>query len=211
MKRIEKVYVTLFALVAIIGTISTMLAFKCDNKRVPETCLSQEETIEPFVENPTSISDRCRKAIKEFEGCSLTPINDCGYWAVGYGHQVCKVSEPKPASITMEEAERLFEEDVNKWTSRALKFAEDNGFSMNQGQLDALVDFLFQFGYRTEYMEKKRFFGQDFKNFILGNIDEDELKEEIVEYCHYTNDNGKRVKSARILQRRLVEFSWITE
>lgn len=211
MKRIEKVYVTLFALVAIIGTISTVLAFKCDSKRTTETCLSQEETIEPFVANPTSISDRCRRTIKEFEGCSLYPINDCGYWAVGYGHQVCKVSEPKPASITMEEAERLFEEDVNKWTSRALKFAEDNGFSMNQGQLDALVDFLFQFGYRTEYMEKKRFFGQDFKNFILGNIDEDELKEEIVEYCHYTNDDGKRVKSARILQRRLVEFSWITE
>lgn len=210
MKRIEKIYVVLFVLVAIVGTISTMLAFKCD-QRTTETCLSQEEVSEPFVENPTSISDRCRRTIKEFEGCSLTPINDCGYWAVGYGHQVCKVSEPKPASITMEEAERLFEEDVNKWTLRALKFAEDNGFSMNQGQLDALVDFLFQFGYRTEYMEKERFFGQDFKNFILGNIDKDELKEEMIEYCHYTNNDGKKIKSARILQRRLVEFHWITE
>lgn len=180
-----------------------------------EAPLPVAEAFSPVADTLSAPADHVtaewRALIKGWEGFTSEPINDCSFWAVGYGHQVCPVTESKPAPVTREEAEALFETDVAHWEAVALEWAAEHGFTLTQGELNALVSFLYQFGFRSDYMEKEGYIGSDFILWKQGAISAEDLREEWQEYCHYKDSDGVRHESAAIKARRLAEWREATK
>lgn len=90
-------------------------------------------------------SDRIKDFIRGFESCRLTAYPDPGSldgkpWTIGWG---TTRGVYKGMTITQEEADLLFDEDVNavaKQVSRMVRVP------LNQNQFDALVSFVYNVG-----------------------------------------------------------------
>lgn len=76
--------------------------------------------------------------LKLFEGCRLTAYWDVKGYSIGYGH----FGVPKGTVITQEYAEKLLKEDLAKYE----KAVNELGYTLTQGQFDALVDFAYNCG-----------------------------------------------------------------
>jgi lysozyme len=87
-------------------------------------------------------SATCFALIRKFEGLRLKAYQDSvGVWTIGYGHTGPDVTPDK--KITVDEAEALLHDDVTHAADSVLKLT---GGQVNQGQLDALTDFVFNIG-----------------------------------------------------------------
>lgn len=90
-------------------------------------------------------SQRIRDFIKGFEGCRLTAYPDPGStdgrpWTIGWG----TTRGVKPGmTITQEEADLLFDEDVNAAAREVSRLVR---VPLNQNQFDALVSFDYNVG-----------------------------------------------------------------
>lgn len=179
----------------IISVMMSVVACNNRNTTVPETTTTAEE--EPF---DFSVSDEWKSQIKQWEGFTAEPINDCGFWAVGYGHQVWSVDQPKPHNVTLEEAEWLFEEDIHAYDDKIVAWSEYYGVTLTRPVYETLVSFTFQFGWRTGYMYDAGWWGSDLAAYLNGNISFEEFIEEAVLYC-----KADGVENDRIRQRRIEE------
>ena len=78
--------------------------------------------------------------LKEFEGCRLEAYQDAaGVWTIGYGHTE---GVRKGDKITPSWAEKCLLEDLERVEKQVLEL----GVCKTQGQLDALVSFVFNVG-----------------------------------------------------------------
>lgn len=84
----------------------------------------------------------CMALIRKSEGLRLQAYRcPAGILTIGYGHTGPDVSEGK--RITFDEAERLLHDDATHASDSVLQLTNGN---VNQGQLDAMTDFVFNFG-----------------------------------------------------------------
>jgi len=91
--------------------------------------------------------------VKPFEGLHdgdpstaiLEPKRDpVGFWTVGWGHLVTRdLAAPRPAPITMDEAEALLAADLAKAARAVLRLI---AVSLSDGQYGALIDFAYNVG-----------------------------------------------------------------
>lgn len=79
--------------------------------------------------------------IRRFEGLHLTAYWDNGQYAIGYGHRGPDVSPGQ--RITVEEAERLLQQDVAKAETVVRSLVT---VPLTQAQFDALVSFVYNVG-----------------------------------------------------------------
>jgi lysozyme len=92
-------------------------------------------------------SQSCLDLIKRSEGLRLTPYLDAaGFWTVGYGHKL--TSEELEAggqtrTITEPDALLLLIDDVDYAASHVQRLVR---VALTQGQLDALIDFVYNLG-----------------------------------------------------------------
>lgn len=193
---------TMFNIGMVIIIIVTLVVMGCTNPA--DTTETTTETTVEVEEFDFSISEEWRNRIKSWEGFTASPVNDCGYWAVGYGHQVCPVSEPMPEPITREEAERLFEEDLHRYDDKIVEWCEENGIELTRPVYEAMVSFTYQFGWRTKYMSAAGWWGDRLANYLKGNISFEDFLEEARQYCKV---NG--IENDVIRQRRVVEAEHI--
>lgn len=88
-------------------------------------------------------SSACFDLIKRFEGCKLTAYQDPGgTWTIGYGHTGLEVKDGM--SITQPWAEWYLKQDVKKAASSVYSLTIP--LELTQGQLDALVSFVYNLG-----------------------------------------------------------------
>ena len=88
----------------------------------------------------TFTSDEFRKKLKEFEGCDLRAYKcAAGVWTIGYGHTR---DVKRGDRITEWYANDLLSDDISIAERQVLRL----GVCKTQGQLDALVDFVFNLG-----------------------------------------------------------------
>ena len=86
------------------------------------------------------ISKLAFQKIKEFEGCKLQAYQDAaGVWTIGYGH----TDKVMPGDrISQYYAEEYLRQDIEE----AERQIGELGLTLTQGQLDALVSFVFNLG-----------------------------------------------------------------
>ncbi len=87
-------------------------------------------------------SEAMKKCIKNYEGLRLKAyLCPAGKWTIGYGHTL----GVQPGDVwTAEMADKAFENDVRTCEARIKRIV---AVKLTQGQFDALVDFVFNFGY----------------------------------------------------------------
>ena len=80
--------------------------------------------------------------IKSFEGCRLEAYKcPAGVWTIGYGHTT---GVKQGMKITLEEADKLLREDVEKFEKKVDKY--NSKYNFNENQFSALVSFAFNVG-----------------------------------------------------------------
>ena len=124
--------------------------------------------------------------IKKYEGCRLTAYKCPGdVWTIGWGH-TSGVYEGQ--TITQEEADRLFLEDVKIYSNAVEKYQER--FNFTQNQFDALTSFAYNCGVGA-----------------LANVmSVCNTKKEIAEECKLYNKGGG-VVLAGLVRRREEEYN----
>lgn len=97
-------------------------------------------------------SERVLDLIRVYEGLRLTAyLCPAGRWTIGYGHTKSVVRDQV---CTKQEAEMWLREDVASVTADLARLLGDR--PMKQGQYDALVDFVFNFG-ATKFERSKMY------------------------------------------------------
>lgn len=144
----------------------------------------------PESENyPRVTSEELFNKIKEFEGLRLEAYQ-CpgGVWTIGYGHTEGVRMGDK---ISAEQAEEYLREDIMKAETQVLMLK----VCKYQGQLDALVDFVFNIG-----IEK-------LKTSTLLRLIKTKMPRELVikEFRRWCYANGKQLKGLKT--RRLWEIN----
>ena len=93
-----------------------------------------------------TVSPEAVRMIKDFESCRLTVYPDAGGWSIGYGHHGEDVVPGM--TITQDEAERLFREDIAKRVASVRRLIEDLPYRMefSQGFIDALFSLVYNCG-----------------------------------------------------------------
>lgn len=81
--------------------------------------------------------------IKTFEGLSLKPYFDNGYYSIGYGHQIQPDELNLMAGITQQKADELFLFDLAKYVSAVNEYLE---VDVTQAMFDSLVSFAYNIG-----------------------------------------------------------------
>ncbi len=136
---------------------------------------------------PRVTSELLYEKLKEFEGLRLEAYK-CpgGVWTIGYGHTEGVM---KGDRISSEQAEEWLREDIMKAETQVLMLK----VCKYQGQLDALVDFVFNLG-----IEKLK--GSTLLRHIKSRMPREIVAKEFRRWCFA---NGKQVKGLKI--RRLWE------
>lgn len=136
------------------------------------------------------ISENGKKLIKGFESCRLTAYRDAGgTLTIGWGHTGSDVKEGM--TITQEQANALFDNDIQKFVDAVDKYT--CVYHFNQNEFDALVSFCYNIG--------------NIKGLTCnGTIN----KDMIPEYMKgYVNCKGQRLQG--LVNRRNAEVSlWYT-
>lgn len=119
-----------------------------------------------------NISEKGINLIKFFESCKLKAyLCPANVWTIGYGHTA---GVYKGMSITQEQAEKLFLEDIKPIE----KMLNSRQLDLNQNQYDALVSFIFNIG-ETKFLgstlykclKNKQFktAGEQFSKWVYAN------------------------------------------
>lgn len=84
--------------------------------------------------------------IKAKEGCRLKAYKLTGEtnWTIGYGHSDSSVKEGQ--TITQEEADKLFADDLKKFETAVNGYIDRYGLTMNQNKFDAIVSLTYNCG-----------------------------------------------------------------
>lgn len=111
------------------------------------------------------ISDPGVEVLREREGCELVAYKDSvGIWTIGVGHTAA-AGPPEPCkgmTITQEEADALFDEDLDDYEATVNEVIEAE---MTQNQFDAFVSICFNIG-------QGAFAGATFvERFNLGDVE----------------------------------------
>ena len=143
-------------------------------------------------------SEKAYKLIKDSEGLELASYKcPAGKWTIGYGHTKFVAAG---MSITMEIAEELLREDVQECE----KVLNRMGVNFRQGQFDALVSFIFNFG-------EGKFNSSSLKKKILAGAPDEEIVAELKKWDKATV-NGKKVPLGGLTKSRAAETAlWMEE
>ena len=134
---------------------------------------------------PRLVSSELIEKIKEFEGLKLEAyLCPGGVWTIGYGHTE---DVRKGDRISAELAEHYLLEDIAKAETQVLMLK----VCKYQGQLDALVDFVFNIG-----IEKLK--ASTLLRHIKSKMPREVIAKEFRRWCYA---NGKRIKG--LYSRRL--------
>lgn len=135
------------------------------------------------------ISNVLIEAVKEFEGLRLTAYRcPSGVWTIGYGH----TSGVTPGMKVNEGwATSALRQDLNA----ALKLVEHLNLPLKtQGQIDAVVDFVFNAGIGN-------FRVSTLKRLIMDGASDDEISKQFMRWVYGTK-NGKKVVLEGLKRRR---------
>lgn len=92
--------------------------------------------------NPMQVSANGIAFIKALEGLKLTPFNDAGHTAIGYGHDFA-AGASIPQRITIAQANSILSEDI---ATVEQTLNTDVKVPLSQNQFDALASFVFNIG-----------------------------------------------------------------
>ena len=124
-----------------------------------------------------------------FEGLTLTVKGDTGgHQEIGYGHDLSPI-ERYPDGITLQFAELLLDEDMERCSEAVSKL----GWTLNQGKVDALLDFTYECG--AEALRELAAHGQD------------QVPAQLPRWIH-ANVDGKETVLPGMVKRRAAEVSW---
>ncbi len=124
---------------------SQMVASEQVSEQVTSRSLSEPREIMIEHPVPTQISQEGIELIKKFEGLELESYKLEGEtnYTIGYGTSNSSIKEGQ--KITVEEAERLLMEEVQKVTVQVLNHCDY--LDLTQSQLDGLISFTYNVGY----------------------------------------------------------------
>lgn len=93
-----------------------------------------------------TISSNGIEFIKQYEKCVLTSYADVGGWSIGYGHHGDDVEEGM--TITKEEADKLFAEDIKKVSGSVKRLIEalPYEYEFSQGFIDGMFSLVYNCG-----------------------------------------------------------------
>ena len=93
-----------------------------------------------------TISEKCVKLVKEFEGCKLKAYRDeVGVWTIGYGitnadKSITGKTIKSGMKISQSTAEKWLKDSLNKkYLPLVMKYNDE--YQCNQNEIDALVSF----------------------------------------------------------------------
>ena len=129
--------------------------------------------------------------IKEGEGCKLSTYRDGGgVFTIGYGHTGRHAYEGN--SITKEEAEQIFEEDLYNHEQDLLRLLK---IELNEGQFSAVMSLVFNIG-ATQFATSS----------LLKYLNESNFDSAANEFYKWIWDNGHKIQgliNRRDRERRL--------
>lgn len=97
--------------------------------------------VRPVKDKGRQITKKGERLIQSFEGCELEAYLDiAGIPTIGWGHTGPEVRLGQ--TITQEEADRLFDEDTDRFEAAVVRLAK----SATDNQFDALVSFAYNLG-----------------------------------------------------------------
>ena len=144
------------------------------------------DTAETTITAATKANEAIKSKIKFFEGFTGTAVEDHGAYAYGYGHRDSNIKAGD--TITREDADRLFEQDIVKFEEAVVRFINEHSLSLTQNEFDALVSFIYNLGeHYLEVIEERSATDESYKlvNYLVsGEYTEDELTTEWTSYCH---------------------------
>ena len=134
------------------------------------------------------ITPFCLSLIKQFEGFSAHPyLDENDGYTIGYGHLI-KPGEVIKAPLSDEGGEALLKKDVT-WAEKAI--TRYTKVSLNNGQFDALVSFIFNIGTVA------------FKaSTLLKRVNSEEHKSVPYELRRWVYDDGNKLRGL-IIRREL--------
>ena len=174
--RTLKIWAFIMALISVIIIVTSCVLV--NDKEQTET------TTETIV--VTKASETIKSKIKFFEGFTDTAVEDHGAYAYGYGHRDNSIQAGN--TITREEADALFEQDIVRFEEAVVHFADEHSLSFTQNEFDALTCFLYNLGeHYLEVIEERAINDESYKLvdlIVSGEYTEDELITEWTSYCH---------------------------
>ena len=174
--RTLKIWAFIMALISVIIIVTSCVLV--NDKEQTETTT---ETI-----TATKASEAIKSKIKFFEGFTDTATEDHGAYAYGYGHRDNSIQAGD--TITREDADRLFEQDIVRFEEAVVRFTDEHNLPFTQNEFDALVSFLYNLGeHYLEVIEERSATDESYRlvsYLISGEYTEDELINEWTSYCH---------------------------
>lgn len=189
----------IWAVITIIITVSIIITSCVVSTRMENT--TTETTAETTI---TTASEAIKSKIKFFEGFTPSAVEDHGAYAYGYGHRDSTLKAGD--TITREEADRLFEQDIVKFERAVVHFAIEHELVLKQNEFDALVSFVYNLGeHYLEVIEERSSTDESYRlvsYLVSGEYTEDEMTSEWTSYCH---SNGEVLQG--LLNRRTYEVN----
>lgn len=138
------------------------------------------------------ISSYAEEKIKEFEGLRLTAYKcSAGKWTIGWGHTL---TTKKGGKITTEEAQKLFEQDIQAVEEQLKR--EPYYHSLGESQRDALVSFIFNLGFVN-------FNSSTLRKKLMRDVNDSTIPDEFRRWVYATNPKtGKKEKLPGLVKRR---------
>jgi len=173
-------------LVLFLGTGSLIGCMFYGSTTQTETEKPTETKVVETTISATKASDAVKEQIKFFEGFSPRAIWDNGAYTYGYGHRDEAIKEGD--TITKEEANMLFEQDIVRFEAAVVRFATKHQLTLKQNEFDALVSFLFNLGENYLQVIEERSLTDS--RYVLVNYltsqcyTEEEMVAEWTSYCH---------------------------